>query len=238
MGIVYRFAYVNKSLIYLVVYLLVNAETMNEPILVILAYLIGSIPTSVWISKAIFNIDIRDYGSGNPGATNTFRVLGSKWGSLVMIVDVTKGAIATSLYVLIPYYLTNELARTNFMIVLGLASVIGHIFPIWAGFRGGKGVATILGMALAIQPIVALLCLLLFLFTLITTRFVSLSSLIAGVAFMVLILFIFNEKETMYRLFGIIVALMVIITHQKNISRLLKGTENKVPLFKNRNKSK
>jgi glycerol-3-phosphate acyltransferase PlsY len=211
---------------------------MNEPILVILAYLIGSIPTSVWISKAIFNIDIRDYGSGNPGATNTFRVLGSKWGSIVMIVDVTKGAIATSLYILIPYYLTNELARTNFMIVLGLASVIGHIFPIWAGFRGGKGVATILGMALAIQPIVALICLLVFLFTLLTTRFVSLSSLIAGVAFMVLILFIFNEKETMYRLFAIIVALMVIITHQKNISRLLKGTENKVPSFKNRNKTK
>ena len=76
---------------------------MNEPILVILAYLLGSIPTSVWISKAIFNIDIRDYGSGNPGATNTFRVLGSKWGSIVMIVDVTKGAIATSLYILIPY---------------------------------------------------------------------------------------------------------------------------------------
>lgn len=211
---------------------------MNEPILVILAYLIGSIPTSVWVSKSIFNIDIRDYGSGNPGATNTFRVLGSKWGSIVMIVDVTKGAIATSLYILIPYYLTNELARTNFMIVLGLASVIGHIFPIWAGFRGGKGVATILGMALAIQPIVAIICLFVFLFTLVTTRFVSLSSLIAGVAFMVLILFIFNEKETMYRLFAIIVALMVIITHQKNISRLLKGTENKVPLFKNRNKTK
>ncbi len=211
---------------------------MNEPILVLIAYLIGSIPTSVWISKAIFNIDIRDYGSGNPGATNTFRVLGSKWGSIVMIVDVTKGIIATSLYITMPYYLTDELARTNFMIVLGLASVIGHIFPIWAGFRGGKGVATILGMALAIQPIVALICLLVFLFTLITTRFVSLSSLIAGVAFMVLILFIFNEKETMYRLFAIIVALMVIITHQKNISRLLKGTENKVPLFKNRNKTK
>lgn len=222
----------------MVVYLRINFEEMNEPILVLIAYLIGSIPTSVWISKAIFNIDIRDYGSGNPGATNTFRILGSKWGSIVMIVDVTKGIIATSLYILIPYYLTNELARTNFMIVLGLASVIGHIFPIWAGFKGGKGVATILGMALAIQPIVALLCLLVFLCTLFTTRFVSLSSLIAGVAFMVLILFIFNEKETMYRLFAIIVAFMVIITHQKNISRLLKGTENKVPLFKNRNKTK
>jgi glycerol-3-phosphate acyltransferase PlsY len=154
-----------------------------------------------------------------------------------MLVDVTKGIIATSLYILIPYYMTNELARTNFMIVLGLVAVIGHIFPIWANFRGGKGVATLLGMALAIQPLVALICLVVFLFTLITTRFVSLSSMLAGVAFMVLILFIFNEKETMYRLFAIIVALMVIITHQKNITRLIKGTENKVPLFRNKNKS-
>jgi glycerol-3-phosphate acyltransferase PlsY len=210
---------------------------MNEMMLVILAYLIGSIPTSVWVSKSVFNIDIRNYGSGNAGATNTFRVLGSKWGSIVMLVDVTKGIIATSLYILIPYYMTNELARTNFMIVLGLVAVIGHIFPIWANFRGGKGVATLLGMALAIQPLVALICLVVFLFTLITTRFVSLSSMLAGVAFMVLILFIFNEKETMYRLFAIIVALMVIITHQKNITRLIKGTENKVPLFRNKNKS-
>jgi len=209
---------------------------MTESILVILAYLIGSIPTAVWISKSVFNIDIRDYGSGNAGATNTFRVLGSKWGSIVMLVDVTKGIIATSLYILIPFYHTNELARTNFMIILGLASVLGHIFPIWANFKGGKGVATLLGMALAIQPLVALLCLVVFLFTLVTTRFVSLSSMLAGVAFMVLILFIFNEKETMYRLFAIIVALMVIITHQKNITRLLKGTENKVPLFKHKNK--
>lgn len=210
---------------------------MNESILVIIAYLIGSIPTSVWVSKSVFNIDIRHYGSGNAGATNTFRVLGSKWGSFVMLVDVTKGVIATSLYILMPFYLTNELARTNFMIILGLASVLGHIFPIWAEFKGGKGVATILGMAIAIQPVVAVLCLVVFAFTLITTRFVSLSSMLAGVAFMVLILFIFNEQEPMYRAFAIIVALMVIFTHQKNIGRLLKGTESKVPLFKNRNKS-
>jgi len=210
---------------------------MNESILVILAYLIGSIPTSVWVSKSIFNFDIRDYGSGNAGATNSFRVLGPKWGSFVMLIDVLKGVIATSLYILIPYYLTNELARTNFMIILGLAAVVGHIFPIWAQFRGGKGVATILGMALAIQPAVALLCLVVFAFTLLTTRFVSLSSMLAGVAFMVLILFIFDEKETLYRLFAIIVAFMVIVTHQKNITRLLKGTENKVPLFRKKNKT-
>ncbi len=210
---------------------------MNESILVILAYLIGSIPTSVWVSKSIFNFDIRDYGSGNAGATNSFRILGPKWGSFVMFIDVLKGVIATSLYILIPYYLTNELERTNFMIILGLAAVVGHIFPIWAGFRGGKGVATILGMALAIQPAVALLCLVVFAFTLFTTRFVSLSSMLAGVAFMVLILFIFDEKETLYRLFAIIVAFMVIVTHQKNITRLLNGTENKVPLFRKKNKT-
>jgi glycerol-3-phosphate acyltransferase PlsY len=210
---------------------------MNESILVILAYLIGSIPTSVWISKSVFKFDIRDFGSGNAGATNSFRVLGPKWGSFVMFVDVLKGVIATSLYILIPYYLSNELARTNFMIILGLAAVVGHIFPIWAGFRGGKGVATILGMALAIQPAVALLCLVVFAFTLLTTRFVSLSSMLAGVAFMVLILFIFDEKETLYRLFAIIVAFLVIVTHQKNITRLMNGTENKVPLFRKKNKS-
>jgi len=210
---------------------------MNESILVIIAYLIGSIPTSVWVSKRIFNIDIRNYGSGNAGATNTFRVLGSKWGSFVMLVDVTKGVVATSLYVLTPFYLSNELARTNFMIILGLASVVGHIFPIWAEFKGGKGVATLLGMAIAIQPMVAAICLLVFAITLITTRFVSLSSMLAGIAFMVLILFIFKEQDTMYRVFAIIVALMVVITHQKNIGRLLNGTEHKVPLFKNRNKT-
>jgi glycerol-3-phosphate acyltransferase PlsY len=205
---------------------------MNEIMLVVVAYLIGSIPTSIWVSKTVFGIDIRQFGSGNPGATNTFRVLGSKWGAFVMTADITKGLIATSLYIFMSYYLHNELARTNFMIVLGLAAVLGHIFPIWADFKGGKGVATILGMALAIQPLVALICILVFLITLFSTRFVSLSSMFAGVVFMVLILFIFKEKETSYRIFAIIVAVMVVITHQKNIGRLLKGIENKVSLFK------
>jgi glycerol-3-phosphate acyltransferase PlsY len=211
-------------------------DSMNEMMLVVFAYLLGSIPTSIWVSKAIFGIDIRQFGSGNPGATNTFRVLGSNWGAFVMTVDISKGLIATSLYVLMPFYLQNELARTNFMILLGMAAVIGHIFPIWADFKGGKGVATILGMALAIQPIVALICILVFLITLLTTRYVSLSSMLAGVVFMLLILFIFKEKETSYRIFAIIVALMVVLTHQKNIVRLLKGNENKAPLFKKNRK--
>jgi glycerol-3-phosphate acyltransferase PlsY len=201
-----------------------------------LSYCIGSIPTAVWISRAVHGIDIRDYGSGNAGATNTFRVLGSRLGSVVMLVDVLKGFIATSLYILLPIYLVDELQRTNFMIALGLAAVIGHIFPIWAGFRGGKGVATLLGMAIAIQPLVAACCLGVFLLVLFLTRFVSLSSILAGICFMVCILFIFNEKEPLYRIFAVMVALMVVITHQKNIGRLIRGTESKIALQKRKNR--
>jgi glycerol-3-phosphate acyltransferase PlsY len=209
---------------------------MNEFLLIIIAYLIGSVPTAVWVSKYYFGIDIRDYGSGNAGATNVYRVLGSKWGTFVMVADMLKGVIATSLYILLPYYLTDELDRTNFMIGLGMASVIGHIFPIWAGFKGGKGVATLFGMALAIQPSVALTTVGVFLLVLYFTRFVSLSSIFAGLAFMFLILFVFNEKETLYQIFACIVALLIVFTHKKNILRLLKGTESKVPILRYRDR--
>jgi glycerol-3-phosphate acyltransferase PlsY len=211
---------------------------MVEVLLIVLAYLIGSIPTAIWISKYFFDIDIREYGSGNAGATNTFRVLGSKWGTFVMIVDVLKGVIATSLWILIPFYLHDEFDRTNFMVGLGLAAVLGHIFPVWADFRGGKGVATLFGMILAMQPIVALYCVGVFILVLYLTRFVSLSSILASLAFAVLILFIFNEKEPIYRGFAIAVALLVILTHQKNISRLLRGSESKVPILKYRDKKR
>jgi acyl phosphate:glycerol-3-phosphate acyltransferase len=210
---------------------------MTEVLLILLAYLIGSIPTAIWISRYFFDIDIRDYGSGNAGATNTFRVLGSKWGAIVMVVDVLKGLIATSLFIFIPYYVqADSVERTNLMLGLGLAAVVGHIFPIWADFRGGKGVATLFGMILAIQPLVAVCCVCVFLLVLYLTRFVSLSSILASVAFAVLILFIFNEKELLYRAFAIAVALMVILTHQKNISRILRGNESKVPILKFRDK--
>jgi glycerol-3-phosphate acyltransferase PlsY len=211
---------------------------MKEILLMLIAYLIGSIPTSVWVSKYLFGIDIRDYGSGNAGATNTYRVLGPKLGTFVMTIDVLKGVCATSLYLLIPYYLHDEWDRTNLMVGLGLASVLGHIFPIWADFRGGKGVATLFGMVLAIQPLVALCCVCVFLFVLFLTRFVSLSSILASVAFAVFILFIFNEKEPLYRGFAIAVALMVMLTHQKNIGRILRGNESKVPILKHRDRRK
>jgi glycerol-3-phosphate acyltransferase PlsY len=217
-------------------YIFIGSKLMNELLLIILSYLIGSIPTSLIVSRTQFNIDIRDYGSGNAGATNTFRVLGSKWGTLVMIMDMLKGLIAVKLALLLPYYIDNEFQRTNFQIGLGLAAVLGHIFPIWAEFRGGKGVATLFGLIIAISPWTALSCIGVFLLVLYLTRFVSLSSILASLAFPVFILIVFNVDNTAYRIFAIAVALLVIMTHQKNIGRLLSGSENKVPIFKNRDK--
>ncbi len=209
---------------------------MKEVLLIILAYLIGSIPTALIISKRFFGIDIRDYGSGNMGATNAFRILGPKYGTIIMMLDVAKGMIAVGLFYFLPYYLTDELQRTNFMIALGLAAVIGHIFPVFAQFKGGKGVATILGMLIAVQPVVALTCVGVFLLVLFLTRYVSLSSILAAVMLPISVLWIWNEHELSYRIFAVLVAFLVIVTHQKNIGRLLKGAETRVPILKNRDR--
>lgn len=209
---------------------------MNEFLLIVLAYLVGSIPTSVWVSQHFFNIDIRDYGSGNAGATNTYRVLGPKWGTMVMVTDMIKGILAVKLALLLPEYADNEVNLQNLQTGLGLAAVVGHIFPIWADFRGGKGVATLFGLVLGISPWTALGCVAIFIAVLYLTRFVSLSSILASIAFPVFILVIFNVENPAYRIFAISVALMVLLTHQKNIGRLLSGSESKVPILKNRDR--
>ncbi|RYE24919.1 MAG: glycerol-3-phosphate 1-O-acyltransferase [Sphingobacteriales bacterium] len=206
---------------------------MSIAILIVLAYLLGSIPTAVWVSKKIYGIDIREHGSGNAGATNTFRILGSKAGSAVMLIDMLKGFLAVKLSILSSFTWTSE-PFVNLQIFLGLAAVLGHIFPIWADFRGGKGIATLFGMILGIQPLVAVSLVLVFLFMLFFTRYVSLSSICASIAFPVLILFIFREPELSYRLFAIATACLVVLTHHKNINRLLNGNESKVPLFRKR----
>jgi len=208
---------------------------MNIAILLILAYLVGSIPTAVWVSKWIYGIDIREHGSGNAGATNTFRILGAKAGSGVMAGDMIKGFIAVQLALFSHLTMRSE-PFVNLQIFLGLAAVLGHIFPIWAEFRGGKGIATLFGMILAIHPIVAVSLVLVFVGMLFLTRYVSLSSITASISFPVLILFIFNAEaqEFSYRLFAIATAFLVVLTHHKNIGRLLNGNENKVPLFRKR----
>lgn len=211
---------------------------MKELLLIIIAYLIGSVPTALIISRKYFGIDIRDYGSGNMGATNAFRILGPKFGIIIMVLDIIKGMLAVGLFYFLPEYLSNELLRTNFMIGLGLSAVLGHIFPIFANFKGGKGVATILGMLIAIQPVVALCCLAVFAIVLFFTRYVSLSSILAAIMLPVSVLWIWNEHEILYRVFALLVALMVVLTHQKNISRLIKGHESRMPILKHRDKRK
>jgi glycerol-3-phosphate acyltransferase PlsY len=210
---------------------------MKEFLLIVVAYLIGSIPTALLISRHFFNIDIRDYGSGNMGATNTFRVLGPRYGTVVMAFDILKGIFAVSLFNLLPHYHHNEWDRTNLMVGLGLGAVLGHIFPLFAQFRGGKGVATLFGMILAVQPVIALSCVAVFLLVLFLTRYVSLSSIIAGIALPIFVLWIWNEDVIIYRIFAVLVGCMVVLTHQKNIVKIINGHENRVPLFRSRQKN-
>ncbi len=206
---------------------------MDQAILIILAYLVGSIPTAVWVSKKLYGIDIREHGSGNAGATNTFRILGKKAGAGVMAVDMLKGFIAVKLSLLSSFSWHSE-AIVNLQVFLGLAAVVGHIFPIWADFRGGKGIATLFGMILSIQPLVAVGLIGVFFLMLYLTRYVSLSSISASISFPLFILFIFNEPEVSYRVFAIATAILVVLTHYKNINRLITGSESKVAMFRKR----
>lgn len=119
---------------------------------VVLAYLFGSIPTAVWFGQAFYGVDVREYGSGNAGATNTFRVLGPKAGAVVMFVDIFKGFTSTNLaYLIEAGQSTSNVQFVNYQLALGVIAVLGHLFPVFAGFRGGKGVATLFGMILAIH---------------------------------------------------------------------------------------
>ncbi len=195
----------------------------------VMAYLLGSLPTSVWLGQAYFGIDVRDFGSGNAGATNTFRVLGRKAGIIVMLVDILKGWTATSLALLL--YLMNVIPFDDLLmykLLFGILSVLGHIFPVYVGFKGGKGVATLLGMVLAIHTEAALLCILIFFVVLLTSKYVSLGSMIAALAFPILLLLPrFSPDDPMMIVFGFVMFAIVVITHQKNIVRLLNGEESR-----------
>lgn len=195
------------------------------------AYLLGSIPSAVWIGKYFYNIDVREYGSGNAGATNTIRVLGKKAGIPVLIIDAVKGFGAVSIAALSPYAVGSN-QYVNLQLVLGIASLVGHIFPIFASFRGGKGIATLLGITVAVNPLAALISIIIFLGMLIIFSYVSLGSITAAIAFPIIIIFILKVKTPALVLFAILVAIMVVITHQKNIERLLKKEEPKASLFK------
>lgn len=199
------------------------------------AYLFGSIPTAVWIGQAFYGIDVREYGSGNAGATNTFRVLGKKAGLAVMILDILKGFTATNLAYLIGLSVTgphSSVQFANYQLALGITAVMGHLFPIFAGFRGGKGIATLFGMILAVHFPAAMLCVLVFVTVLLISKYVSLSSILSGFTFPLSIIFVFQSPIRSVVLYGMCICVLILVTHQKNIERLLKGKESKVFLFK------
>lgn len=195
------------------------------------AYLLGSIPTAVWIGKYFYKIDVREYGSGNAGATNTFRVLGKKAGIPVLLIDVMKGFAAVCLAYISDYPL-NSNQMINLQLVLGIASLVGHIFPIFASFRGGKGIATLLGIILAVHPYAALVSMAIFIVVLLISSYVSLSSMTAAVCFPVVVIGVFETTAPSLIIFSILIAIMVLITHQKNIERLLRREESKAKLIR------
>jgi glycerol-3-phosphate acyltransferase PlsY len=201
--------------------------------LAIVAYLLGSIPSAVWIGKKYYGIDIREHGSRNAGATNVLRVLGKRAALPVFAIDLSKGFVAVQLAHLSTFIQGSE---SMFLFKVGLvaAVVLGHIFPVFAGFRGGKGVATLAGSVLGVFPPAVLLCLATFLVVLIATHYVSLSSMTAGVMFPVYAWFVFGERSRTLIVFACVVALLLIFTHRKNIGRLLAGTESKMYLLKKR----
>jgi len=195
------------------------------------AYLLGSMPSSVWIGRLFYNIDVREYGSGNAGATNTFRVLGKKAGIPVLILDILKGFLAVRMATILPIKQSPE-GFMNFQIVLGIAALIGHIFPIYVGFRGGKGIATLLGFLIAIAPNAAIMSIAVFGAVFFMFRYVSLASIIAAIAFPFIVIFILKTTFPILIIFSLLIAFMVVLTHQKNIQRLIRKEESKIKFRK------
>ena len=194
--------------------------------LFIMAYILGSIPTAVWLGRLFFDLDVRDHGSGNAGATNTFRVLGKKVGIPVLLIDIFKGYAAVNLaFIVAQDYSTERLV--NLQLALGLLAVLGHIFPVFAGFRGGKGIATLLGLVIGVHPQGALIAMGIFLVVFLTSRYVSLGSMVAAVSFPFIMVLVYHVTIPSLLIFSFFIAILVLVTHQKNIERLLRNEESR-----------
>ena len=224
-------------------------------VILAVSYLIGSIPTSIIAGKLLRGIDIRDFGSGNAGGTNAFRVLGWKTGLTVTILDIVKGAIAAiSVVVFFETHPLGPLPDINpiaLRLIAGLSAVFGHVFTVFAGFKGGKGVSTAAGMMFGIAPVTTLIVLGVFLLVVFVSRYVSVASMLAAIAFPMIIavrkylfdlgsfknyyfdlfntsIYIRDSLDYHLLIFGLLVALAIIYTHRGNIKRLLSGNENRV----------
>ena len=203
---------------------------VNFFIFSVTAYILGSIPTAVWVGKRFYGLDVREHGSKNAGATNTFRVLGKKPGKIVLAIDVLKGLIAVLLPLTVAYT-HNENTIINYKLFAAIFVILGHVFPLFAGFRGGKGVATSLGVIFAIHPPAAGICLAIFLLVFLTFNYVSLGAIVTAISFPIVIHFVFNVSSLPLNIFSIVIGTAVVITHKKNILRLIQGSENKMFVF-------
>ncbi|HFH9837800.1 TPA: glycerol-3-phosphate 1-O-acyltransferase PlsY [Streptococcus suis] len=197
-------------------------------ILIIVAYLLGSVPSGLWIGKVFFNINIREHGSGNTGTTNTFRILGKRAGLVVFLIDFLKGTLATLLPILLH-------AEGISPIVFGLVAVLGHTFPIFANFKGGKAVATSAGMLMGFAPSFCLYLIVVFILCLYLTSMVSMSSVVAagagilGALIFPIIPFLLDGYDWLFTVIIVFLGSFVIIRHKENIRRILKKEENLVP---------
>ena len=207
--------------------------TTETLLFILLAYLTGAFPSAVWVGKTFYKIDVREFGSGNAGATNTFRVLGKKAGIPVLIMDIFKGWLCVNYISFLTYIPQSAEAVFEIQLAFGIAAVIGHLFPIYTGFRGGKGIATLLGLLIGLHAVAALYSILVFVIVFITSKYVSLGSIIASVAFPILVILILGSTNVSLNLFAFFVPILSLITHQKNIERLLRGEETKVKFDKN-----
>jgi acyl phosphate:glycerol-3-phosphate acyltransferase len=192
------------------------------------AYILGSIPTAVWFGKIFYKIDLREHGSGNAGATNALRVFGNKAGAIVLLIDALKGAAAVSLGRFFFGSFSTENFQVIYQLMLGATALLGHVFPVFAGFRGGKGIATLAGIGTALFPLAVFICLGVFVAVFIPTRYVSLGSMSAAITFPIVVIFILQSTIISEIIFAIAVAVFVPLTHRKNIKRLISGNENKL----------
>ena len=200
---------------------------------VLLAYLTGAFPSAVWVGKTFYNTDVREYGSGNAGATNTFRVLGKGAGIPVFLMDVLKGWLSVSYVNFISNadILSPELFFEN-QLTFGIAAVIGHLFPIYTGFRGGKGIATMFGLLIGLQPLAAVFSFVVFVVVFMISKYVSLGSIIASLFFPIFVILVLGSINPSLNLFSIFIPILSLITHQKNIERLVRGKETKIKFGK------
>ena len=204
---------------------------MEVVTLLILSYLTGSIPTSIIVSRIAKNIDIREHGSGNAGATNVYRILGWKYALIVLSLDIFKAWLPTAIYAT-KIFLSISIPDIGFIQILcGFSAVLGHTYPIFAGFRGGKGVGSLIGVLLALFPFAFPLCLIVAIFVVVTTGYVSLGSIFAAISLPIIILILpglgIITPNLSLVIFSLLVPWFVIFTHRSNISRIRNGTENR-----------